>query len=662
MPIFRNLSIQTKILSIVWIGIISTLLVALAHFIFSDRTAMLDELESEMRVLVHITAERSRLDLMLGDTVITSQHLADLAINSKIQSACIYNINDKLVANFQREPNSAFNCQLHANDFAMGLGKDRFVISETISNKGTYLGKLIVTTDLSVIKKKFSSWIKLTLYMLITASAIVLLMTKRLHDSIITPIKNLKDTMHKVMHTNDLTLRATQTGNDEISQLSHHFNVMLDMIDNSNGILQTLYSDLVEKTTRAESVAVDMESRESQTKELLSGAVHDLRQPLQAMSIFVDILKDQPMPELQLSLVHKIELSVENLRTMFAEILDASRLDHLGKPEPQLIFLNQMLCKLHHEFSVLAKNKQLDLRIRASDISLFTIPGLLERVIRNLVSNAINYTDKGGILLLARKRKKVISIEVWDTGIGIPAKHLDRIFLKFERAENSRQEKNGNYGLGLALVNNFNKILGYNLAISSRLGKGSCFRIEIPLQQLADSKMHRFLLATQQIDHAPNIDDIHSGTLKRRLTEKAPIQKPTLTHPSLNADFLAQHHAIVIDDNREIRAGIRLLLETWQVTVAEFTGVGDAELYFANSDYLDPDFIISDYQLNDDITGDIVIERIHQYLGINTPALIVTGNASSAIHNEITEKGFSYLLKPIKADTLLLKLHELLES
>ncbi len=641
---FSNLSIQGKVITIVWLGVSSALLVVLINFIFADRVALRANLSNQLEVIARITAARSSAALAFGDARNARENLEALAQKESIQSACIYTTAQQLFAKYERGSNARFNCpqtygpSAPENSYVLTGADNSMQVAAPIANKSLQLGHILIISDLKPITQQFARWLTLGIFMLLVASVVVLIMSRRLKASVTGPLQQLAEIMNDVKNHQNLGLRAPAQGGDEISQLSRNFNEMLDLIETGNAMAENLYRDLVLKSTKAEAATIELETRNQKIKELLSGAAHDLRQPLQAMAIFLDMLQLQEASPNQQKLIEKMAQAMANLRSMFSEILDVSRLEHQQSGlELQQVDLQQMVESLSLEFGVLAERKGLYLHSQVPPIRLLTQRAIFERIVRNLVSNAINYTQSGGVTLTAGTEGGLIYLEVKDTGQGIADKKREQIFDKFVQDDISSASRSG-YGLGLAIVKNFIDQLGYNISVSSTLGEGSCFRIEIPQAQPAS------VLLTSAANQG----------------EPAWIDRAESTQPANGEEFL-ETHIVLIDDNREIRSDLKDFLMAMGMQVSDFDGLADAEAYFSRGDYQDPDLIISDFQLAEGCTGDKVIARIRELLGVNIPAFIVTGNQAPEIAAQIHRQGLEFYIKPVSIARLKAAIHEHLD-
>ncbi len=632
---FRDLSIKRKVLAIILVGVNSAVLVALVSIMIYDLDTAKKRLHEEMLILSRITAIRSAEALEFGNHHEAVENLHHLSISSSIQSACIYDLHYLLFAEYRRVGGGNLACE-KTLDFEIFVdSSNRIVIVEPIIRNSNALGHIIVSSSLEPVSDKLKVWLVISALALSLASIISVFVTRRMQKTIINPMLHLTDIMGEVRRYNDLTIRAYRAGKDELGDLVDAFNEMLSIIENGNTELDVVYSELVNKSTEAEAAAVELEARNKQIKGILSGAAHDLRQPLQAMSIFLDMLALTNIDSKQSLLVEKLTQAMNNLSAMFTEILDESRLEHkYGTAELENIDLSIVLPNLYFEFEALALKKSLDLRIRVCDISVCTIPGILDRIIRNLLSNALAYTDSGGVLLSARKRGGGISIEIWDTGRGIPHEKQTAIFHKYEQVEDG--ERGYGYGLGLAIVRQFVEMLGYTLEVNSVYGRGSCFRISIPIDTLNDH-------SEPGQPYSPLVDE-HSETYK----PDSPLPDDYLKV----LEGLFKPVVVLVDDEAEIRAGLKLLMESWDLTVLDFEGLDDVVEYFKAVGFTLPSLIVSDYQLAGGVTGDQVIRAIRDVMGEEVPAFVVTGSSSSDIHASIRSGGFEFLKKPVSAKEL----------
>ncbi|MES2932142.1 MAG: HAMP domain-containing sensor histidine kinase [Pseudomonadota bacterium] len=217
----------------------------------------------------------------------------------------------------------------------------------------------------------------------------------------------------------------------------------------------------------------------------LSAASHDLRQPLHALRLFIAQIKGNSIASEKRPVVQKIDASAQAINELIDNLLDISRLEAGSiKPVYSEFLINDILGRIENSFLAMAHQKQLTLRVVPSKLIVHSDIVLLERILANLVSNAVRYTDHGAILIGCRRRGDQLRIEVRDSGAGIAADQAAEIFLGFYKPKNSRAKGQNRTGLGLAIVERLCILLRHSISFESAIGQGSCFVVEIPLAQI----------------------------------------------------------------------------------------------------------------------------------------------------------------------------------
>lgn len=635
---YRDLPIQRKISIIIVIGMLSAIVVTVANFISFDRDNVRRDLSEEMRVLARITAARSAVAVAFGDRTNALENLTTLALRSTIQHACIYDQHQQLFAQFQRKNSRFAGCStfLDVNERIHSSSNSKLLeVVEPMFRRGKRLGYVLVASDLSPIAERTRKWIVTSLFVTLGALMVAYLMTRRLQRAVVQPIMDLSEVMDRVRSSNNLSLRATAKGRDEVGLLVDSFNEMLQIVENHNRDLEMLYRGLVEKSAEAEATAASLEVRNEHIKDLFGSAAHDLRQPLQAMAIFADTLRNKITDPEQSSIVGKLKQAMENLSSLFNEILDVSRYEfdfNIAGTQPTSI--KTLLSKVYLEFEALAEQKQLKLRFHTADYKVIAHGALLERIIRNLLSNAIRYTDEGGVLLGCRRRGQHLVIEVWDTGRGIPEQNQEHIFSKFVQVSDDDRDKRGGFGLGLAIVKQFVDSLGYELKVHSIVGRGTVFRLRVPLAEGSVSKK-----------------DVREPSARREALSNMALE---------NLHDKSDTRILLVDDSLTVRQALKMTLQSWGFEVDDF---GDVEtmLEFYRHGGKRPQLMISDFQLGDGVTGDQAIAAARDYFESEIPAFIVSGAATDRVWKEISDTGFAALRKPVKPARLRAMINHLVQ-
>ena len=369
-----------------------------------------------------------------------------------------------------------------------------------------------------------------------------------------------------------------------------------------------LVDDLIKKNSQAEQARELAEQADISKSKFLAAASHDLRQPLHALGLFVDALESRiQYPEVR-RIVDNIRISTDALGDLFNSLLDISKLD-AGVLEPKAtdFQLRNLLQRILTDFSGAANKKSLHLRIVDCGYVIHTDPSMLERILLNLVSNAIRYTPQGSVLLGCRLRGNRVSIEIHDTGMGIAAEEMDNIFEEFYQVENPERDRRKGLGLGLAIVKRLSDLIDCPLTISSTPNKGSVFRISVPY-------------VTNTIIPA------------------------TMTQQNFVED-IKDARILVIDDEAMIRVGMRQVLEEWGCDVQEAESIEQA--LDVIQDKCEIDMILTDYRLRENTTGIEAIQRIQIACHKNIPAIILTGDTDPQRLREAKDSGFKLLHKPV---------------
>ena len=368
--------------------------------------------------------------------------------------------------------------------------------------------------------------------------------------------------------------------------------------------------------TLAFSEALQEKTEEAQQATLakskfLAAASHDLRQPLHTLSLFIDVLKESKSEGERANIFPRIDLSLHALRKLFDALLDVSRLDaKVVIPEVTHFDLAELYKTLSEEFAPAAREKNLTLRVHAGFQVIVSDRLLLERILRNLIGNAIRYTKTGGVLLSARARGDRVLLQVWDTGIGIPQESQEEVFVEFQQLHNSHRDRAEGLGLGLALVQRLCRLLKHPLELRSQPGKGSVFSITIPRGR------------TELVVNRQSTAHTHSWDLKGR-------------------------SILVIDDERDILDAMQRLLSKWGCEVVIAESLADASTALSEK-WLTPDVILSDLRLCNDKTGIEAIDSLRKQFGASIPGILITGDTSKEQIKMAKESGYELLQKPVR--------------
>jgi signal transduction histidine kinase/ActR/RegA family two-component response regulator len=340
-----------------------------------------------------------------------------------------------------------------------------------------------------------------------------------------------------------------------------------------------------------------------------AAASHDLRQPLHSLGLFTSALDQHLASPPAREIARSIRSSIHALEGLFDSLLDLSRLDAgVVSVQPRNVSLQALFDRLAHEFHAEAVERELRLRFVPTRAVVRTDQMLLERILINLVSNALRYTARGGVAVGVRRHGRRAAIAVCDTGVGIPPDKQTLVFEEFYQVSNPGRDRRRGLGLGLAIVQRLARLLDHPLRLSSTPGRGTCFSIELPL---ADGP------ADAPLEEAAMSDD----------------------------DALAGVRILVVDDDMMVREGTFALLRQWRALPR--TAASSAEASSALAEGFVPDLLIVDLRLGEERDGIEVIESLRRQLGQATPALLVSGDTGAAELLRVRSSGIALLTKPV---------------
>jgi signal transduction histidine kinase/CheY-like chemotaxis protein len=375
-----------------------------------------------------------------------------------------------------------------------------------------------------------------------------------------------------------------------------------------------LIEELREKSRAANEARASAEAANLSKSQLLAAASHDLRQPLHALGLYVAALAARAGSATWQPLVTSIQRALAALEAQFEQLLDLSRLEAGAlTPAPARVTLGPLFAKVLAELSPHAEHKRIVLRAAATRLAVRSDPALLERIVRNLVANAIRYTEHGGVLVGARRVDGSVAVDVIDTGVGIPAPLQSRIFEEFYQVRDAHTSRaHAGLGLGLAIVRRLAGLLGHRVEVASRVGRGSRFRV------IADAAAP---VAAQRV----------GALAMRRANACATIDGAVVA---------------VVDDDAEAVNAMSVLFETWGARVAGgsalpevLDALGGLERY--------PDLVVADLRLAHGGSGVCAVQRLRDELGVAVPALLVSGDTSPAAERDARAAGLPLLGKPV---------------
>ena len=343
----------------------------------------------------------------------------------------------------------------------------------------------------------------------------------------------------------------------------------------------------------------------------VASASHDLRQPMHALGLFASALEKRLAGTSEAPLVSNLNRCIESLDRSFNAMLDISKLD-AGVVEPQLqsFPIRDVFRRLHMHFAGQAEGAGLHLRFKPGGKHVTSDPQLLERILSNLIQNAIKYTRDGGIVVVARNSGPNVNIEVWDTGIGIPESQHREVFREFHQLGNPERDRRKGLGLGLSIVDGLARAMGVEVGLDSREGRGSVFRLTLPISQAA-------VIASERA--------------------------------SEEGGDLTGMNVLLVEDDESVLAAMSDLLMSWGCACETASSVDEA---LARLDAFTPHLLLVDYRLRDHRSGIEAVSLIRQQLGPDLPAFLVTGDTGPQRLREAHASGLVLLHKPVPAERL----------
>ena len=401
--------------------------------------------------------------------------------------------------------------------------------------------------------------------------------------------------LHKVEEFEDEKVILARE--DELGRMGRSFN--------------RLKQDLWEQSEGLQNAKIDAERANKAKSLFLASASHDLRQPLNAMQMYIAALQSKVKDKEILRIIEDINsVSISTARLLNA-LLDVSELE-VGaiKPRFESFSVNNMLISIFQSFLPLAKDKGLNFRVVPSSLYVRSDPALLERILGNFMSNAIRYTNKGSVLIGCRKRGDKVVIEVWDTGCGISDDQMSLIYEDFYQIENKERDRGKGLGLGLALAKRLSESLEHKIVSKSTFGSGSCFSVLV---------------------------NIGEKTVDENQDESF-----------MNIMNLSGANILLVEDDMDVLRATKQLLESWGCKVKTARNKDEVMNLIKENPYDNPDIILADNRLPGDASGIDITYLIQEKLQASIPCVIMTGDVERNHVQSIIDQGFPVLLKPIQ--------------
>jgi two-component system CheB/CheR fusion protein len=364
----------------------------------------------------------------------------------------------------------------------------------------------------------------------------------------------------------------------------------------------------------------------------LAAASHDLRQPLQTFALIQSMLAKTVERELEQQLVAKLDQTLRAMSGVLDTLLDINQIEtgSIG-PTMSSFSVKDLLYRLKDDVDYLSPNATVAVHVVLSSLCIRSDPHLLEQMTRNLLSNSLKYTTRGKVLIGCRRRGDVVSIEFWDTGIGIRDDQLEAIFEEYHQIGNATRQRSQGFGLGLSIVRRLGDLLGHRVSVRSKAGKGSVFAIEAKLaaSEISESRSRQ-----------PTPFERFGASERRVVAEKS---------------------ILLIEDDLGERELLSTLLKSANYTVASAPD-GVAALELVTRKNLRPDLILADYNLPNGMTGLEAASKLRAQLKSATPVVILTGDITTHTLQETVDQNCVQLNKPATYDEIIEVIRRLLKS
>ncbi len=385
-----------------------------------------------------------------------------------------------------------------------------------------------------------------------------------------------------------------------------HYQETLNALEETRSTLETRVKERTEELQLANRKLRDANHKKTH---FLAAAGHDLIQPLNAAKLFATALNHKVKDDDTLQLINNLDHSLHSADAIISELLAIAKLDS-GEMRVNLkaFCIGDLLKSLNKDFSIIAQKKNIELHCCYSSLAVKSDEKLLKRILQNLLSNAIRYTDEGKVLIGCRRTEKHVMVEVWDQGKGIPEAELEDIFKEFHRIDKNAQD--GGLGLGLATVQRLCQLLEIKIKVESKEGLGSVFRIVMPIGE-------------------------------KRVASSFVEEEESSGRESV----LAGMKMLCIDNESTILDGMKAVLETWGCV---FHGVTEWQEDLP----WEPDALLVDYHLDDGVTGIEVAEMFQKRFGEDKPIVVISADQNNDVRAQAASRAFFFLRKPLKAASL----------
>ena len=502
------------------------------------------------------------------------------------------------------------------DDIYAGTGTRRGADSKVI-------GHVVVELSLREVSGKGERLIAAGVLIALLGAALGGWLAQRIARAVTNPLLEANEVVARIGE-GDLTARMAAESAGALQPLAAGINDMAERIGVTQEDLRARVAEATRDLIREKDAAEHATIAKSH---FLAAASHDLRQPLHALGLFVSGLARSEAARHEPRLVAHIQSAVDTLQNLLDAILDISRLDG-GNIVPEIADfpLGRVLQRLTRDLALLAEQKGLQLKVRSAQVWVHSDEKLVERILLNLVGNALRYTQAGGVLLSCRHRRNSVLVEVWDTGQGIPAQAQEEIFEDYVQLANPERDRDKGLGLGLAICRRLADLLGIQIGVRSRPGRGSVFWIELPAVQ------------EEALGGAP------------------PAENPQ-AQQAMDAARIAGT-VLVVEGDALVRAGMEQAIVSWGGSVV-LAATREEALHRCRECVRPPDLAICNLRLPGGVGGIEFVQELQREFG-QMAVLLVSADVSEEAQAAARGAGFALLKEPVPPGRLRAALRHLL--
>lgn len=616
--------IERQALLLALLPVLAFALILESYFLFMRMTDMEQALYERAKLVLRQLASSSEYAVFSGNSGALRQQLDVALSQADVEAAVVLDESGHVLSGGGRIAD--YSKLLQQMDRA-GSGKleeaERLILRQAIvatpipldelgmtADSGRPLGTVVLVMSKSRLKATQREMVMVNALLTLLVLGVSVWIALRMAQRITRPILGMRLAVSQIGRGR-LDTRIAETQVQELDELAQGINEMAAQLAEQRATLE----QRIEAATREMRAQKEQAEQANHDKtRFLAAASHDLRQPMHALGLFMGELHNRISTPEQQQIAQKIEESVEAMSGLLDSLLDISKLDAgVVVAQEQVVALSPLLYRLYEDFSAQALKRGITLHVRECADSVTSDPILLQRILMNLVSNALRYTpEQGSVLVACRRRGAELHIEVRDNGPGIPADQQQAIFKEFVQLNNAARDRSKGLGLGLAIVDRLCRLLGHRIRVRSAPGRGTTFVLELP-----------------------RVPDVHE------LLQDPPTIPPIARK---RANELEGLRVLVVEDDELVRRGTAGLLASWGCTVTEAGSLVQVRSSCAELPF---DLVVCDYRLPDG-TGLDLADCLAEHHHDQTAFVLISGDTSPEVLRQVADKGLPLLHKPVR--------------